>query len=156
MLRTALQRLTRGLRDTAPRGTALPLPATLPASLGCDAVGVPAEHGFRLMARLPRTGCVFADTDWWWWIVPAGSDLDLAWPSPARYISGTTVPADHPKLIHWPQAPTPYTPPIPFYLMVCQLTGTAPAWADGGTGTPQGTGAKPGTVPAQRPARQRG
>ncbi|MFI6698028.1 hypothetical protein ACIBJC_03490 [Streptomyces sp. NPDC050509] len=155
MLRTALQRLARGLRDTTtPRGIELPLPATLPASLGCDAVGVPAEHGFRLMARLPRTGCVFADTDWWWWIVPAGSDLDLTWPSPARYISGTKVPAVHPKLIHWPQAPTPYTPPIPFYLMVCQLSGTAPAWADGGTGAGAGPGT--GTVPAQRPARQHG
>ncbi|MFE2598594.1 hypothetical protein [Streptomyces sp. NPDC057617] len=143
MLRTALDRLARGLRDgrdMAPRRVELPLPPTLPASLGCDAVGVPAEHGFRLMARLPKKGCVFADADWWWWIVPAGSDLDLSWPSPARYISGTVVPAAHPRLIHWPEEPTPYTPPIPFYLMVCQLTGTAPAW------TPR---TAPGTVTAR-------
>ncbi|MEV7423514.1 hypothetical protein OG627_04725 [Streptomyces sp. NBC_01429] len=134
-----MHRLSRGLRDhpaadraELPGRVELPLPPTLPAALGCDAVGVPAEHGFRLMARLPRTGCVFADADWWWWIVPAGSDLDLTWPSPARYITGTAVPAAHPKLIHWPEAHTPYTPPIPFYLMVCQLSGTAPAWARDG------------------------
>jgi hypothetical protein len=129
VLRAALQLLTRGPRDRSGRRTQLPLPPTLPAALGCDAVGVPAEHGFRLMARLPRSGCVFADTDWWWWIVPAGSNHELTWPSPARYISGTAVPAARPRLIHWPEAPTPYTPPIPFYLMVCQLTGTAPAWS---------------------------
>ncbi|MGS2591428.1 hypothetical protein [Streptomyces hebeiensis] len=135
MLRTALHRLGRGRQETAPaapaapRGAELPLPPTLPASLGCDAVGVPERHGFRLMARLPRTGCVFADADWWWWIVPSGSDLDLAWPAPARYVTGTTVPATHPRLIHWPEDSTPYTPPIPFYLMVCQLSGTAPAWS---------------------------
>ncbi|WTL50557.1 hypothetical protein OG310_05005 [Streptomyces sp. NBC_01497] len=110
----------------------LPLPETLPASLGCDAVGVPARHGFRLMARMPRTGCVFADTDWWWWIVPAGSDLELSWPAPALYVAGISVPAARPRLIHWPDDRTPYTPPIPFYLMVCQLAGTTPAWTDAG------------------------
>ncbi|MEU3183323.1 hypothetical protein ABZ707_03790 [Streptomyces sp. NPDC006923] len=141
-----MHRLTRGLRTEYGAGhpgrrIPLPLPPTLPASLGCDAVGVPARHGFRLMARLPRTGCVFADTDWWWWIVPAGSDLDLTWPAPARYIAGTNVPAVRPRLIHWPDAPTPYTPPIPFYLMVCQLAGTAPAWAPHET---------PGTVPVRQ------
>ncbi|MFJ5222521.1 hypothetical protein [Streptomyces sp. NPDC088400] len=175
MLRTALHRLTRTLRDEPsgsayasgsptpgsarpPRRVQLPLPPTLPATLGCDAVGVPAQHGFRLMARLPRTGCVFADADMWWWIVPAGSNLDLTWPSPVRYVAGTTVPATHPRLIHWPEAPTPYTPPIPFYLMVCQLMGTAPAWTEGVRGTPGGPGASagpgapgaPGTVGARR------
>jgi hypothetical protein len=140
VLRAALGRVSRGLRGAAPGRVQLPLPATLPASLGCDAVGVPARHGFRLMARLPRTGCVFADADWWWWIVPAGSDQELDWPSPARYISGTRVPAAHPRLIHWPEDLTPYTPPIPFYLMVCQLAGTAPAWAGR---------AAPGSIQAQ-------
>ncbi|MFD7635784.1 hypothetical protein ACFV8G_20025, partial [Streptomyces sp. NPDC059873] len=78
MLKTTLQRLSRGLRtESSPGHVQLPLPPTLPASLGCDAVGIPAEHGFRLMARLPRKGCIFADTERWWWIVPAGSDLDL-------------------------------------------------------------------------------
>ncbi|MCA1217550.1 hypothetical protein [Streptomyces sp. 8L] len=142
--RAALTRLGRSPRSGG-RGSAygdctarLPLPETLPASLGCDAVGVPARHGFRLMARMPRTGCVFADTDWWWWIVPAGSDLELSWPAPARYVAGISVPAVRPRLIHWPDDRTPYTPPIPFYLMVCQLTGAAPAWADGPMPAPRG------------------
>jgi hypothetical protein len=135
VLSATLHRLTRALRPKYLNQVPLPLPAVLPASLGCDAVGLPAQHGFRLMARLPRAGCVFADADWWWWIVPAGSDLDLSWPSPARYIAGTTVPAVHPRLIHWPEDRTPYTPPIPFYLMVCQLAGTAPAWSPRNSGT---------------------
>lgn len=124
----AVRRFARGLREERGGFVQLPLPPTLPTSLGCDAVGVPARHGFRLMGRLPSTGCVFADTDWWWWIVPMrlGSRTGLA--QPARYVSGTLVPAAHPRLIHWPDAPTPYTPPIPFYLMVCQLAGTTPTW----------------------------
>lgn len=47
-----------------------------------------------------------------------------------------------PRLIHWPEAPTPYTPPIPFYLMVCQLMGTAPAWTEGAAGGPGAVGAR--------------
>ncbi|WUW18841.1 hypothetical protein OG707_05260 [Streptomyces sp. NBC_01465] len=99
--------------------------------LGCDAVGVPEHHGLRLMARLPRPGSVFADTEtgWWWWIVPAGSDRDLRWPEPAHYAPGACVPARRPRLIHWPDAEVPYTPPIPLYLMVCQLAGVLPSWA---------------------------
>jgi hypothetical protein len=143
VLKTALHRFSRGLLGEERGPVPLPLPAALPASLGCDAVGIPARHGFRLMARLPRTGCVFADDEQWWWIVPAGSDLELTWPSPACYVAGTSVPAARrPRLIHWPDDRTPYTPPIPLYLMVCQLSGTAPSWA------PQ----PPRTVPA----RQRG
>lgn len=106
----------------------LPLPATLSASLGCDAVGVPARYGFRLMSHLPRTGCVFADAERWWWIVPAGSDLDLDWPEQAAYARGTCVPAVRPRLIHQPDSRTPYTPPIPLFLMVCQVTGVTPSW----------------------------
>jgi hypothetical protein len=139
VLRTTLHRLSRGLLGEGTRTVRLPLPTTLSASLGCDAVGVPARHGFRLMARLPRTGCVFADDDRWWWIVPAGSDFELDWPSPASYVAGTIVPAVRPRLIHWPDDRSPYTPPIPFYLMVCQLAGTAPSWA----------AEAPGTVPAR-------
>lgn len=128
MLMRTMRRFARGPRHEGSGVAQLPLPPTLPASLGCDAVGIPARHGFRLMGRLPSTGCVFADQEWWWWIVPAGSDLELDWPLPARYVSGTRVPAQRPRLIHWPDAPTPYTPPIPFYLMVCQLSGTTPTW----------------------------
>ncbi|MFD9790956.1 hypothetical protein ACFWXK_08395 [Streptomyces sp. NPDC059070] len=110
-------------------GSRLVLPPSLPAPLGHDAVGVPAPYGFRVLARLPRSGCVFADADCWWWIVPSGSDHELSWPSPAHYAREARVP-ERPgrRLIHSPDGPAPYTPPIPLYLVVCQLTGTAPAW----------------------------
>ncbi|MFF1832652.1 hypothetical protein ACFVXE_00315 [Streptomyces sp. NPDC058231] len=110
----------------------LPLPPTLSASLGCDAVGVPAAHGFRLMSHLPRTGCVFADADRWWWIVPACSDLDLDWPPQVTYARGASVPAVRPRLIHAPDSRAPYTPPIPLFLMVCQVMGVTPSWAAAG------------------------
>ncbi|WP_338678045.1 hypothetical protein V1460_13950 [Streptomyces sp. SCSIO 30461] len=105
------------------------MPAELPTSLGCDAVGVPARHGLGLLTRLPHPGCVFSDADWWWWIVPEGSDLELAWPLPSYYSRGACVPTASARLIHWPDDASPYTPPIPLYLMVCQITGTAPSWA---------------------------
>ncbi|MBT2396215.1 hypothetical protein J7E89_09575 [Streptomyces sp. ISL-100] len=107
----------------------MPVPPGLSAPLGCDAVGLPARHGFRMMAHLSRPGCVFADADWWWWIVPAESDLGLVWPQPARYVPGAYVPATRPRLIHSPEGGAPYTPPIPLYLMVCRVAGTAPAWS---------------------------
>ncbi|WP_256107376.1 hypothetical protein [Streptomyces sp. ODS05-4] len=103
-------------------------PAALPAALGCDAVGVPARHGFRLLSRLPGNGCVFADPDWWWWLVPEGSDAELRWPMPAAYAAGARIPDRGARLIHRPGATSPYTPPIPLYLMACQLTGVAPDW----------------------------
>lgn len=81
-----------GVAGTVP----LPLPPALSASLGCDAVGVPARYGFRLMSHLPRTGCVFADAERWWWVVPAGSDLDLDWPAQAFYAKGLTSPRSGP------------------------------------------------------------
>ncbi|WP_031094722.1 hypothetical protein, partial [Streptomyces sp. NRRL S-15] len=104
----------------------------LSASLGCDAVGVPAQYGFRLMSHLPRAGCVFADADQWWWIVPSGSDLDLDWPEQASYATGAYVPSGRPRLIHAPDSRTPYTPPIPLFLMVCQVTGVVPSWDSSG------------------------
>jgi hypothetical protein len=110
-------------------------PPHLPATLGCDAVGMPARHGMRLLSRLPGNGCVFADSDWWWWLVPAGSDADLRWPLPACYAPGGYVPDRHPRLIRRPGGTSPYTPPIPLYLMVCQLTGTEPAWTVPGVGS---------------------
>ncbi|MEU5719414.1 hypothetical protein AB0G71_27340 [Streptomyces sp. NPDC020403] len=138
MLRNALSRLLGARRarpgeGTAHRGRArLPLPPALSASLGYDAVGVPARYGFRLMSHLPRAGCVFADADRWWWIVPAGSDLDLDWPEQVSYATGAYVPAGRPKLIHAPDSRTPYTPPIPLFLMVCQVTGVTPSWTPAG------------------------
>ncbi|MFF1476473.1 hypothetical protein ACFVYD_02615 [Streptomyces sp. NPDC058301] len=111
-------------------GSTLALPSALPASAGCDAVAVPASYGFRILARLPRSGCVFADADRWWWVVPPGSDHDLTWPHPARYAPGARAPQiPGRRLIHCPGGTSPYTPPIPLYLVVCQLTGTAPAWS---------------------------
>ncbi|WP_455351560.1 hypothetical protein [Streptomyces sp. SYSU K217416] len=125
-------------------GLRLPLPPALPAALGYDAVGVPAEHGFRIMARLHRPGCVFTDGDRWWWIVPAGSDHELDWPAPARYSAGGYVASPRPQLLHYPDAATPYTPPIPLYLMLCQLAGTTPAWTRPRTrGQRAGDGAGP-------------
>ncbi|MGW1550319.1 hypothetical protein [Streptomyces sp. NPDC002346] len=139
MLRNAMShllgsRLTRESRLPGSGGNLvqLALPPALSASLGCDAVGVPAGYGFRLMSHLPRTGCVFADADRWWWIVPAGSDLDLDWPSQVAYARGAHVPAVRPRLIHAPDSRTPYTPPIPLFLMVCQITGVTPSWAAAG------------------------
>lgn len=120
-----------GRHDSETRMTRLALPSSLLADLGCDAVGVPARHGFRLLGRLPRNGCVFADADWWWWIVPAGSDQELTWPLPSHYARGAYVPATRPRLIRRPDDTSPYTPPIPLYLMACQLTGTTPLWPAG-------------------------
>lgn len=127
--------LSRGGRHHSETGefrmTRLALPPALVANLGCDAVGVPARYGFRLLGRLPRNGCVFADNGWWWWIVPAGSDLELIWPLPSHYARGAYVPAANPRLIRRPDGTSPYTPPILLYLMACQITGTAPLWTAG-------------------------
>lgn len=117
--------------DRADRLTRLDVPAGLRTDLGCDAVGIPARHGFRLLGRIPGAGCVFADGAWWWWILPAGSDQDLTWPLPSHYAPGARVPAADARLIHRPEGSSPYTPPIPLYLMLCQLTGTQPRWPAG-------------------------
>ncbi|WP_328941669.1 hypothetical protein OG259_08375 [Streptomyces sp. NBC_00250] len=109
--------------------TRLAVPVGLHAGLGCDAVGVPARFGFKILSRLPAKGCVYADSDWWWWLVPAGSDHDVTWPLPACYARGAEIPDRLPRLIHHPDGTSPYTPPIPLYLLVCQLTGIAPSWA---------------------------
>ncbi|WP_327165121.1 hypothetical protein [Streptomyces zaomyceticus] len=109
--------------------TRLTVPVGLHTGLGCDAVGVPARFGFKILSRLPANGCVYADSEWWWWLVPAGSDHDVTWPLPACYARGAEIPDRRPRLIHHPDGTSPYTPPIPLYLLVCQLTGIAPSWA---------------------------
>ncbi|MFF8589864.1 hypothetical protein ACF061_00235 [Streptomyces sp. NPDC015220] len=116
----------------APLRLRLPEGMTLP--LGCDAVAVPARLGPALMPRLPRVGCVYADDTHWWWIVPADSDYALRWPAPAHYSAGAVLPdaspaSGPPALVHRPAGPVPYTPPIPLYLALCRVTGTAPAWS---------------------------
>jgi hypothetical protein len=121
-------------RRLAPRVSAprLPVPSGMTTPLGCDAVAVPAVYGRQLMARLPRVGCVYADAAHWWWLVPSDSDVALEWPAPAHYAAGAVLPdaRRQPGLIHRPDGTSvAYTPPIPLYLAVCQLTGTSPAWS---------------------------
>ncbi|MER6345652.1 hypothetical protein ACWC10_23845 [Streptomyces sp. NPDC001595] len=106
----------------------LSVPDGMTAPLGCDAVAVPARFGPLVLPRLPRVGCVYADDTHWWWLVPSDSDHDLEWPAPTRYARGAIV-SDAPRLIHRPDGELPYTPPIPLYLTLCRLTGTAPTWS---------------------------
>ena len=128
-----LVRLERGRRTAAGTGPArrLTVPEGMRAPLGCDAVAIPARLGPLLMPRLPRVGCVYADSTQWWWLVPSDSDVALEWPAPAHYATGALVPASPglPGLIHKPGGTLPYTPPIPLYLALCRLMGTAPAWS---------------------------
>ncbi|GGV16207.1 hypothetical protein GCM10010293_09570 [Streptomyces griseoflavus] len=128
----SLVRLQRGRQPrTVPRR--LPVPDGMTAPMGCDAVAVPARLGPLVLPRLPRVGCVYADEAHWWWLVPSDSDYALEWPAPARYATGAVLPDAGvpalPGLIHRPDGTLPYTPPIPLYLALCRLTGTAPAWS---------------------------
>ncbi|MFH8793215.1 hypothetical protein [Streptomyces sp. NPDC017941] len=115
----------------------LAVPAGMRQPLGCDAVAVPAEFGPRLLARLPRVGCVYEDGPRWWWIVPVDSDEALEWPPAAYYSRGALLPDStrEPVLVHRPEDPegpgtaVPYTPPIPLYLALCRLAGAVPGWA---------------------------
>lgn len=109
----------------------LPVPEGMAVPLGCDAVAVPAPFGPLLLSRLPRVGCVYADSAQWWWLVPSESDVALDWPAPAHYATGAVVPDAPlaPGLIHRPHGTLPYTPPIPLYLALCRITGTTPVWS---------------------------
>ncbi|GGR64874.1 hypothetical protein GCM10010236_18050 [Streptomyces eurythermus] len=109
-------------------GQPLSLPDGMTAPLGWDAVAVPDRLGPLVVPRLPRVGCVYADGSQWWWIVPSDSDYALPWPSPARYTTGAMVTGTA-RLIHRPAGTVPYTPPIPLYLALCRVTGTAPDWS---------------------------
>lgn len=126
-----LVRLSRAARAPGtPRRLTVPEGMTTP--LGYDAVAVPAHLGPRLLPRLPRVGCVYADPTHWWWIVPADSDYALYWPVPAHYSTGAVLPAaPQPALtlVHRPQGTIPYTPPIPLYLALCRVMGATPAWS---------------------------
>ncbi|EFG65451.1 hypothetical protein [Streptomyces sp. SPB074] len=109
----------------------LTVPSGMTTSMGVDAVGVPEALARRVMGRLPRMGCVFADGGRWWWIVPSGSDVALEWPAPAHYAAGALVPdaRKEPRLVHQPSGKAPYTPPIPLYVTLCRLTDTLPPWS---------------------------
>ncbi|MEV0221241.1 hypothetical protein [Streptomyces sp. NPDC050704] len=127
-----LIRLERGRRSSgAGPSRRLTVPEGMREPLGCDAVAMPAGLGPLLMPRLPRVGCVYADSTHWWWLVPSDSDVALEWPAPAHYATGALAPASPrlPGLIHHPGGTLPYTPPIPLYLALCRVTGTAPAWS---------------------------
>ncbi|GAB2963352.1 hypothetical protein GCM10023080_025140 [Streptomyces pseudoechinosporeus] len=130
-----LVRLRHSLRAPSEAGALrrLAVPEGMRAPLGCDAVAMPARFGPPLMSRLPRVGCVYADASQWWWLLPADSDVSLEWPSPTHYATGAVVPGSPalplPDLIHKPDSTLPYTPPIPLYLALCRVTGTAPVWS---------------------------
>ncbi|GHH75196.1 hypothetical protein GCM10018793_17940 [Streptomyces sulfonofaciens] len=116
--------------------TRLTIPAPLSASLGYDAVGIPAEHGRRIVRCLPAVGCVFAWSGHWWWIVPAGSDIDVSWPRFTRYAVDGCLDAPNPgpapeapRLVHRPRGGSPYTPPIPLYFLTCHIAGVVPSWS---------------------------
>jgi hypothetical protein len=116
------------------------LPAGLAADLGYDAVGTPRDHGERILARLPRAGCVYADDLRWWRLVPPGSDIGVVWPPSTGYVTGAHCadpswtrtrprPAPGPlRLVHASGTGSPYTPPIPLYLATCRLAGSLPRW----------------------------
>ncbi|MEV5320974.1 hypothetical protein AB0K92_25555 [Streptomyces sp. NPDC052687] len=126
----SLDTLVRLRRDLHTPGSPRPLsvPDGMTAPLGCDAVAMPARFGPQVLPRLPRVGCVYADDTHWWWLVPSDSDYALEWPAPARY-TVDAITSDAPRLIHRPDGELPYTPPIPLYLALCQLTGTTPTWS---------------------------
>ncbi|MCZ9342661.1 hypothetical protein NGM37_33385, partial [Streptomyces sp. TRM76130] len=107
-----LVRLQRRL--TTPRTPhRLAVPDDMSAPLGCDAVAVPPVLGQRVLPRLPRVGCVYADEAHWWWIVPSDSDYAMEWPAPAQYATGALLPdlPDVPGLLYRPDGTVPYTPP---------------------------------------------
>ncbi|MFI7870286.1 hypothetical protein [Streptomyces salinarius] len=124
-------------RRPAPGPASLRLPAGVHAGLGHDAVGTSAAHGERILAHLPRAGCVFADGERWWWIVPSGSDIGVVWPFGSHYVVGDpswTRPRPvggptGPRLVHGPDGDSPYTAPLPLYFVVCRLAGVPPRWS---------------------------
>jgi len=105
--------------------------------MGCDVVETSAEHGLRILGTLPSSGCVLARGSRWSWIVPTGSDIDVAWPAIARYLvdAAVLVPAPGPlavtasghRVVHRPDRPTPYTHPIMLYFAACLTAGVEPA-----------------------------
>ncbi|WP_093838459.1 hypothetical protein [Streptomyces aidingensis] len=111
------------------------LPPGLPAPLGHDAVGVAAPLGPRISRSLPRTGCVFADAERWWWIVPGQADTGLVWPDAADYAAGAVLSRGRaagggPRLAYWPKDNVPYTHPIMLYIVLCNALGRRPEWRE--------------------------
>jgi hypothetical protein len=114
----------------------VPITADFPPGLGCDVVETSAEHGARILACLPASGCVLTNGRRWSWIVPTGSDIDVKWPSTTRYLVDAAVlvsayeprtggPAGH-RLVHLPDRDVPYTHPILLYFAACCIAGVQP------------------------------
>ncbi|MEE4542449.1 hypothetical protein V2S66_10800 [Streptomyces sp. V4-01] len=115
----------------------VPVPPGFPSGARCDVVETSARHGLRVLGRLPGAGCVLADGDRWYWAVPTGSDVDVAWPQPARYLVdaallvpsrdlGCGEPGDR-EVVHPSGHRAPYTHPILLYFAVCCVAGVRPA-----------------------------
>lgn len=106
-------------------------------------MGTPPGCGHRFTGSLARVGCVFADDQRWWWIVPSGSRLGGTRPPSTRYVVGAQLadpswtrtrpvpPSGRPRLIHSPEGDSPYTPPIPLYVLGCRPVGSVPRWSLG-------------------------
>lgn len=126
-----------GEEPAARHGIRVPSAPTFSAGLGCDVVETSAEHGMRILDRLPSSGCILADGKRWLWIVPSGSDVGVTWPPNSRYLieAAVLVPyygprskeADGHSVIHWPDRAAPYTHPILLYFAACGIAGIRPA-----------------------------
>lgn len=119
----------------------VPSAAGFTSGHGCDVVETSAEHGSRILGILPSPGYVLADGDRWSWIVPTGSNIDVAWPPIAAYFIDAAVLVPHygprptdsggHRVIHWPEqeSAVPYTHPILLYFAVCCIAGIQPVLA---------------------------
>lgn len=116
----------------------VPAAPRFPSGPGCDVVEIAAEYGVRILGSLPSSGCVLAEGERWSWIVPPGSDIDVAWPAITSYRpdGAVLVPLDAPgprpesgghSVVHWPEGGTPYTHPILLYFAACCVAGVQPA-----------------------------
>jgi hypothetical protein len=118
------------------RRTHVPVPPGFPSGAHCDVVETSARHGLRILGRLPGAGCVLAEGDRWYWIVPTGSDVDVAWPPLARYLvdAAVLVPSRDlgrgepggAEVVHPSGHRAPYTHPILLYFAVCCVAGVRP------------------------------
>ncbi|MFI1094030.1 hypothetical protein [Streptomyces sp. NPDC020917] len=126
-----------GQTPSARQRIEVPTSAGFPAGTACDVVETSAEHGLRILDCLPNSGCVLTHGDQWSWIVPTGSDIDVEWPSIARYLAGAAVAAPEGEAraggaggrgrLHLPDRQVPYTHPILLYFAVCTIAGVQPA-----------------------------
>ncbi|WP_239149430.1 hypothetical protein [Streptomyces sp. SID12501] len=98
------------------------------------------------MDSLPRVGCVFADDQHRWRIVPSGSHPGVTRRPGTRCVAGAqsadpswtrtrpASPSARPRLIHSPEGDSPYTPPIPLYVLARRPAGSVPSRSPGAGG----------------------